>query len=436
MNPHSSASHTLAAQLAHIAAGLEPQPCFGSIVHIGAGAGLGLADYYCSPNAATPAAAPQPLFQRLLLVEGDADTAESLRSTVQGQSTVQVIEQAIAAQAHSASWYRYNLPSLNGLLPPEAWRTQYPRLQLSGQHAVHTQTLPTLLAGLELNPQQNHLLVLDIPGQPELLQPLPAELLQSFAWVVLCGDLANPLDAALPAALAAACYQPHGQFACGMAGTAWLFQRDDAELARAQMQQQLAGVKQRLQEREAALLGENETQAFRITELQQQLATLQQARGEADQQLQQLTEQLTGTNTQLEQAKAQASQQHSRADTLAEQLQTQQQDAQAKLTALQAELADARSTTSLAVKLQTLREQDLTDLQQRYQSALQVQSSQHELLQKLGERLNLAASYFHALEAPRTAPAQDEFPPYIPEIRQSKSQKKRKGQSTKARKKD
>lgn len=63
----------------------------------------------------------------------------------------------------------------------------------------------------------------------------------------------------------------------------------------------------------------------------------------------------------------------------------------------QQELDEAKQTTALSLKLQMLKENDLKDLQQRYQTALVTQENQHELLNKLSERLSLAAGYFHQI---------------------------------------
>ena len=63
----------------------------------------------------------------------------------------------------------------------------------------------------------------------------------------------------------------------------------------------------------------------------------------------------------------------------------------------QEELEEARQTARLSVKLQMLKEGDLKDLQKRYQLVLITQENQHELLNKLSERLSLAAGYFHQI---------------------------------------
>ncbi|MEQ1486837.1 hypothetical protein, partial [Methyloglobulus sp.] len=74
---------------------------------------------------------------------------------------------------------------------------------------------------------------------------------------------------------------------------------------------------------------------------------------------------------------------------------TQARDEQ--LGKLNQELRDARQTASLSVKLQMLREADLKDLQARYQASLFTQEEQHQLLEKLGERLSVVSNYFHQM---------------------------------------
>jgi hypothetical protein len=70
---------------------------------------------------------------------------------------------------------------------------------------------------------------------------------------------------------------------------------------------------------------------------------------------------------------------------------------------LQSSLAEARQTAALSVKLQTLREADLKDLQHRYQASLESRQKQHQLLTTLSERLSVASTYFHQLSLPQPA---------------------------------
>ena len=62
------------------------------------------------------------------------------------------------------------------------------------------------------------------------------------------------------------------------------------------------------------------------------------------------------------------------------------------------ELRQANQSINLVSKLQTLRESDLEDLQQRYKSSIETQNRQHELLIQLEDRLRVAAKYFHDLQ--------------------------------------
>ncbi len=70
---------------------------------------------------------------------------------------------------------------------------------------------------------------------------------------------------------------------------------------------------------------------------------------------------------------------------------------------LKQELLEARQSVSLAMKLQTLREADLKDLQIRYQESLSIRDQQHQILGRLGERLGVVSGYFHQLAGSRAA---------------------------------
>ncbi|RRS35443.1 MAG: hypothetical protein NV67_10185, partial [Gammaproteobacteria bacterium (ex Lamellibrachia satsuma)] len=75
---------------------------------------------------------------------------------------------------------------------------------------------------------------------------------------------------------------------------------------------------------------------------------------------------------------------------------------QAKEVQLQQEITETRQALNLSVKLQTLRENDLKDLQIRYQEAAETQENQHQLLVKLSERLSAASSYLHQLNTKKS----------------------------------
>lgn len=70
---------------------------------------------------------------------------------------------------------------------------------------------------------------------------------------------------------------------------------------------------------------------------------------------------------------------------------------------LRHELREAKQSASLAIRLQTLREADLEDLQVRYQASLSIQDRQHKMLVKLGEQLSAASNYFQQFVVKRDA---------------------------------
>jgi hypothetical protein len=72
-------------------------------------------------------------------------------------------------------------------------------------------------------------------------------------------------------------------------------------------------------------------------------------------------------------------------------------------TLLRHELREAKQSASLAIRLQTMREADLEDLQVRYQASLSIQDGQHKMLVKLGEQLSAASSYFQQFMVKRDA---------------------------------
>ena len=169
---------------------LNPQP-LGLVVHVGAGGGDVLDAY--------AALAPR----RLVLVEGDPDTLAELRAGVAARAdgkvgaklVAEVVGEVVAPKAGELRWHRFNLRQLNAPFEPTALRRVYPRLALLDSPPVMAVALADVLAplvaknlsakGAAAGPA---VLVLDVPGQEAaLLAALPAELLQSFQWLVLRG---------------------------------------------------------------------------------------------------------------------------------------------------------------------------------------------------------------------------------------------------------
>lgn len=139
---------------------------------------------------------------RLVLVEGDADSARALTEALPLLAGAEVIEQAVSPAGGDLHWLRYNLRSLNGPLPAQGLATYYPRLR--GLPGIELASLPVavlvdrLLPAADAAPdgaattgtsvRAGKLLVLDLPGQElALLEALGVERLHRFDQVVVHG---------------------------------------------------------------------------------------------------------------------------------------------------------------------------------------------------------------------------------------------------------
>lgn len=151
----------------------------GTVVHIGAGSGAMLECY----------AALKPA--RVILLEGDADTAaELLRSAVQCP-WAEVLAHPVGVTGGPLEWRRYNLRRLNGPLQSGVLHSFYPRLRLVESRTVNARALSDVLAALQVATGAGgmNVLVLDVPGQEAaLLDSLPHEALIQFDAVLLCGS--------------------------------------------------------------------------------------------------------------------------------------------------------------------------------------------------------------------------------------------------------
>jgi hypothetical protein len=148
----------------------------GLVVHLGAGAAAP------EDHAATRA-------QRLVLVEGDPDTAAALQGAVRDrQPEIEVVAQAVAPEAGLLSWRRYNSSHLNGPVDFNELRSIYPRLQerpAVERTAVAFDALLQRVSALR-RPGSANVLLLDLPGQEhDLICSAAPTTLQLFDWIVL-----------------------------------------------------------------------------------------------------------------------------------------------------------------------------------------------------------------------------------------------------------
>jgi hypothetical protein len=177
-----------------------PKRPLGTVLHIGAGSGA-VVDAYAALGP-----------QRVVLIEGDPESAAALRVATAPHAWAEVVESVLAPASGDAAWHRFDLPRFNGLHVPARLGWHYPRLRALGD-----QTLPTTaIASLELLQQPasdgaTDLLVLDVPGQEvALLAALEPGRLQRFAWLAVRACALDDDSEGATAARVAEAAQRHG----------------------------------------------------------------------------------------------------------------------------------------------------------------------------------------------------------------------------------
>lgn len=147
-----------------------------TVVHIGAGDGLGLDAY----RELAP--------QRLILIEGDPDTAELLGDAARDLPGAEIHCVALAPVTGALPWNRYNLRFLNGPLDAGALTRLFPRLRRIGNTRLEARAISDFIEDLALTPtgEGEALLVLDVPGQEHaLLEALQLRLAGRFDLILL-----------------------------------------------------------------------------------------------------------------------------------------------------------------------------------------------------------------------------------------------------------
>lgn len=146
------------------------------ILHLGAGEFSDAGDYAGIP------------FRQVVLIEGDPDVAEKLSSQHEEVSNVLVISSLVTPSKVTGTFYRYNLPSLNGPLPPGDLQRIYPRLQEIDQISLGGDPLGELLPTIPAEGDKSSLLILDVPGQETgILKSMREGELARFEWILLHG---------------------------------------------------------------------------------------------------------------------------------------------------------------------------------------------------------------------------------------------------------
>jgi FkbM family methyltransferase len=373
---------------------LRIKPPLDFIIHLGAGKCSELDDYLTlNPK-------------NIQLIEADSDLVKELELKVQNNDNVTIIPCAISATEEHRKLFRYNISSANGIHPATELKLLFPGLKQLEPIKVKSIRPTELLQPLALNIEQNNLLVVDVPGEElAVLQALEeADKLVLFRYIQLHCGIKALYSESHTADSVINWLNEHGYHVKQIDNSnssyrpVWLLEVDTLKLEN--YQQRLAINR---------LTVDKQKQLEQSNKEKQQLLTLASERQHQIEKLTQERDTHAKTATEKQQQLEQSNQEKQQQVTLASERQhqieklTQERDTHAKTAIdkqkrLQQDLDEARQTVALSIKLQALKEADLKDLQQRYQESQETQQQQHELLDKLTEKLTIAADYFHQIE--------------------------------------
>lgn len=306
-----------------------------------------------------------------------------------------LIGKALWSSRESRLFHVLSDPLRSSLIPPVEVLKAWPNLRQVEQYEVETESVDALVAEHGVPPDVANLLLLDVRGaELEVLAAADDALLARFTHIIVHrGVYGAAEDAGWLQLLRRQGYQSQDP-ADSQAGGWLLLQRPQAEAVPASPVE--AAQSARIQELATELEGVRAENATYV-ELMANRQHIEESLSASDDATS-LQSQLQAENARLQEA-----------------LSNLEGEAQELVAALDAEksaaaesqqaLADARQAARLSLKLQVLRENDLRELQERYQASLQLQERQHQMLVRLGERLGDASRYFHQLsEAPTSHP--------------------------------
>lgn len=336
----------------------------GVLVHLGAG--------QCSELAQYIALRPQSL----LLIEADPQIAHDLQARAAEYAQLKVICAAVSGHPGPAILHRYNLPGASSLHPATGLKKLFPGLKETGRIKVEAVTPDSLFRSLNLQNDFENTLVIDLPGEelPILQSLLKSELLYLFSRLYLnCGR--EPLyEGSTTAQSILQWLEKHGYVLLRENNLqdpdrpCWALQLNKLHFEIRTLHTAIIQIKL---ERDEAIK-EKDEHAHLLQESSKREKTLEAEKTQLEKKL-----------SALEQAR---DEQRILAGNYLEQINQ-----------IKDELRKTQQSANLAIKLQMLRESDLKDLQQRYSEVVSTQEQQHILLNKLEDRLRLAASYFRQL---------------------------------------
>lgn len=340
---------------------------------------------------------------RPILIEPDPEQAEALRR----RDGLCVIEALPGAAPGSAELSLYNLPGLRSAQPPAAaLGAIYPGLRVLATHTVRTEPLETLLA--QADPLADTLRIhVDMPGSERII-------LESMAWAGLIPKitllrLRCPIEPMFEGGLDRAglltLLADHGLTLKDEddADPDWpflTFEVSPAEREARQLRRRLAETEHVLSEarktaeaeRMAAQAARKEaTEALKAAKADQEKTAGKLS--EARDRIQELQTTRDATAKALKAAKA------DREQTAAEltQARSRIQDLQTAQGGLSQKIERLQEDLSIALRMQTMLQNDLSNLQMRYLRVDEQRQSQQDLLAKLTPRLQQARLYLQTL---------------------------------------
>jgi len=374
--------------------------------------------------------------QRIILVEPNPELLPELQQTEQQHARVEIIPAAVATESGRRALKLFNFPLLNSLREPTGLHEILPGLAEIGQVTVDVLTPEKLVETTDLQSENINWLVIDTPGEEAaVINALEQHrLFNYFDRIIIKGGAESLYDGAAPAGQLTRQLEKLGYDIEGAEDTTdrdWpryhlrlnqsaiecrrlrrenealteektALEKHNEELA-GKLEQQKSETRQRAEELEAAQK-QAEQQKKELTArneaLQERFEELEKTRQQAEQQAEKYKIESSELTSRLEKLNAEKATLDKQNEELIEQFREQKEQFQSENASVREELDTARkelqqqrSDLSVALRLQTLRENDLKELQTRYSQVVNDKEEQHDLLVQLHQRLSKAAEY-------------------------------------------
>lgn len=365
--------------------------------------------------------------QHLVLIEAHPDLAAELSRRIDATRNEQVWSMAVTpSQQDDALLHVCNNPRYSSLQRAHELDIYFPSLRMMGETRIPACAFHEAVRRSGATGSAPNLLVLAAPGQSvDLIRSIPPEQLQVFEWIIVHASSVplyegDDAEASLDGLKAAGYESVQEDLDAIHPDRTVLLRRDDTRVRLSQLESRmkqlaeervhlLAQHKAELDKAMAALAGEKKLAADRHAQIQAltqerdaQVKLADDHKAELDKAMATLAEEKKSSADWRTQIQTQAQERDAQAKASVQQKAELERSLQASSesnAALRAELATVKQTASLSVRLQTLREADLKDLQDRYQSLLGQYEAQRELLLQLNEKLSAASNYFHLLSS-------------------------------------